>query len=172
MNWEMIGAIGEMVGAVAVVATLFYLASQIREASRESKSSRWGELNNEMALCAESWVGNTELSIIMYNGFRDTGSLESQELFRFYASLFRLFRAWETLFEYSKEGKLLQWGAEGTRKTLVDILGYPGVKIYWQDRHHWYSPSFQAEVDKLLNETGSVLVDSYARHEKTAEATP
>ena len=65
MNWEMIGAIGELVGAAAVVATLFYLASQIREASRESKSSRWGELNNEMALCAESWVGNTELSIIM-----------------------------------------------------------------------------------------------------------
>jgi hypothetical protein len=30
MNWEAIGAIGEIVGAVAVVMTLGYLAMQIR----------------------------------------------------------------------------------------------------------------------------------------------
>jgi hypothetical protein len=30
MNWDAIGAIGETVGAVAVIATLFYLAVQIR----------------------------------------------------------------------------------------------------------------------------------------------
>ncbi len=33
MNWEAIGAIGETAGAVAVVATLFYLAIQIRQNS-------------------------------------------------------------------------------------------------------------------------------------------
>ena len=30
-NWEAIGAIGEILGAIAVVATLAYLAVQIRE---------------------------------------------------------------------------------------------------------------------------------------------
>ena len=32
MNWEAIGAIGEIVGAVAVVLTLAYLAIQVRHA--------------------------------------------------------------------------------------------------------------------------------------------
>ena len=32
MNWDAIGAIGEILGAIAVVATLFYLAVQIRYA--------------------------------------------------------------------------------------------------------------------------------------------
>jgi hypothetical protein len=31
MNWEAIGAIGEVVGALAVVASLIYLASQMRQ---------------------------------------------------------------------------------------------------------------------------------------------
>ena len=31
MNWDAVGAIGEIIGAVAVVATLYYLALQIRE---------------------------------------------------------------------------------------------------------------------------------------------
>ena len=30
MNWEAIGALGEMIGAVAVVVSLVYLAVQIR----------------------------------------------------------------------------------------------------------------------------------------------
>ena len=33
MNWEALGAIGEIVGAVAVIATLAYLAVQIRQNS-------------------------------------------------------------------------------------------------------------------------------------------
>ena len=31
MNWDAIGAIGELLGAVAVVLTLGYLAAQIRQ---------------------------------------------------------------------------------------------------------------------------------------------
>jgi hypothetical protein len=31
MNWEAIGAIGEILGAVVVVATLFYLSNQLRQ---------------------------------------------------------------------------------------------------------------------------------------------
>ncbi len=33
MNWDAIGAIGEILGAAAVVATLVYLAIQIRSAN-------------------------------------------------------------------------------------------------------------------------------------------
>lgn len=35
MNWEAIGAIGELVGAIAVVATLIYLAVQVRYAKHQ-----------------------------------------------------------------------------------------------------------------------------------------
>ena len=37
MNWEALGAIGEIVGAVAVVVTLGYLAVQIRQNTRSAK---------------------------------------------------------------------------------------------------------------------------------------
>ena len=34
MNWEAIGAIGEVIGALGVIFTLIYLASQIRQSNR------------------------------------------------------------------------------------------------------------------------------------------
>ena len=36
MNWEAIGVIAEVVGAVAVVVSLVYLAVQIRHQSRQA----------------------------------------------------------------------------------------------------------------------------------------
>ena len=39
MNWDAFGAIGEAVGAIAVIATLFYLAVQIHQNSRNVEES-------------------------------------------------------------------------------------------------------------------------------------
>lgn len=39
MNWEAIGAIGEVVGAIAVFATLFYLSLQIRQTNKVNASA-------------------------------------------------------------------------------------------------------------------------------------
>ena len=35
MNWEAIGAIGEVFGGIAVLATLVYLAVQVRQAKKQ-----------------------------------------------------------------------------------------------------------------------------------------
>ena len=37
MNWEALGAIGELVGAIAVVGTLFYLGFQIRQSNKQQR---------------------------------------------------------------------------------------------------------------------------------------
>ncbi len=39
MNWDALGAIGEIIGAAAVLATLFYLAAQIKMQNRELEKS-------------------------------------------------------------------------------------------------------------------------------------
>ena len=39
MNWDAIGAIGEVIGAIAVLVTLFYFAIQIRQNNRNVEES-------------------------------------------------------------------------------------------------------------------------------------
>ena len=39
MNWDALGAIGEIIGAAAVLVTLFYLAAQIKMQNRELEKS-------------------------------------------------------------------------------------------------------------------------------------
>ena len=48
MNWEAIGASGEIIGAVAVLLTLIYLARQIRHSADVSKVASYHEAINQI----------------------------------------------------------------------------------------------------------------------------
>ena len=48
MNWEAIGAGGEMLGALGVIATLGYLAVQIRQNTRSIKDSAFQEISSSV----------------------------------------------------------------------------------------------------------------------------
>ena len=50
MNWEAIGAVGEILGAIAVLVTLIYLATQIKQhtlATRAVTNSAYAEAGRE-----------------------------------------------------------------------------------------------------------------------------
>ena len=51
MNWDAIGAVGEVSGAVAVVVTLIYLAGQLRQNTQALRSSTYEAINSS----AFSW---------------------------------------------------------------------------------------------------------------------
>ncbi len=46
MDWEALGAIGEMVGAIAVVATLGYLAIQLRQNTKSVHANTHQQILN------------------------------------------------------------------------------------------------------------------------------
>ena len=55
MNWEAISAIGEIVGALAVVITLVYLAIQVREQNRESRAAAIDSLSQQWGGLRRHW---------------------------------------------------------------------------------------------------------------------
>jgi hypothetical protein len=61
MNWDAIGAIGENVGALAVLATLIYLAVQVRQNSDLQRAQTHQQLAQERTLNLRMIVENTEL---------------------------------------------------------------------------------------------------------------
>jgi len=55
MNWEMISAVGQMLGAIGVIISIIYLAAQIRNQNKESQraamnvlTSHWSDLNRTL----------------------------------------------------------------------------------------------------------------------------
>ena len=71
MNWEAIGAIGEIVGAIAVVVSLMYLAIQIRTSSSLAKAQMFQSVAAEQSRVADGVTGepkNFEVWMKMHSG--------------------------------------------------------------------------------------------------------
>lgn len=83
MNWEAIGAIGELGGAVAVVVTLFYLTAQIRQSTKATRASSRQALIDTFYDHAWELGKDAELNRIIGVDLSDFDLLSDEEKSRF-----------------------------------------------------------------------------------------
>jgi hypothetical protein len=102
MNWNAIGAIGELVGAVAVVVTLAYLAFQVRQNTTAMTTAMYESAMRGFNEVIAFHNSDQATSSLMRRGWADPGSLNDDESFRFnmlvrYMAnhLYKLFRLYE-----------------------------------------------------------------------------
>ena len=66
VNWEALGALAELTAAAGVIASLIYLASQIRQSSRHIEASLYQSANDAFIHWYTQLAGNPELASIWY----------------------------------------------------------------------------------------------------------
>ncbi len=90
MNWDAIGAIAELLGAVGVIASLVYLATQIRQSRSQMglnttalrASSQQAVSENLIELLVRATSDPENLRVVSL-GMTDITSLEGEDLMRF-----------------------------------------------------------------------------------------
>ena len=80
MNWDAIGAIGEIVGAFAVVLTLFYLAAQIKQSSRATQAAAADAWVAALQKSNELQLANEHTMDVWHRGAYMRQPLEGQDL--------------------------------------------------------------------------------------------
>src|SRR5262249_22819294 len=145
VNWEAISAIGQIVGALAVVISLIYLARQIR---RNAAAERLAGLNTLNRWLGEL-VAQPQLGELYYRGLHDFESLEGGELVRFSALALQLFQICQDIYFQQLDGHLDTRIRDKIETIIRDINAYPGVQAWWRTRSHWFSDEFVKHVDQL-----------------------
>lgn len=146
MSWDAIAAIGEVVGAAAVVASLMYVAVQIRGDAQVRRLEAIHTQSEAFNGFFRSIASDIEVGEIYFQGIRDFHSLEGARVPRFSALMGYLFRLFENQFYQRNEGHLDRRVWEGFEAPMDDIIAYPGVKDWWKTRRHWYSQEFQSFI--------------------------
>lgn len=82
MTIQDFGSIGELIAALATIATLFYLAVQIKKQAQESKLMATRDLAVEVRRVLEPLVTNKELAAIYRAGIRDYEALPDDDRLR------------------------------------------------------------------------------------------
>ena len=155
------GAIGEIVGALAVVASLIYLAVQIRQNTRQIAHSMESakltalEQNIESGNRArELFITKPEITELFLEGLADYRSLRSIDKFR----CNMLFR---NIFSAIQGGYIRQQtiggdpeGFKGIQKTLDALLENPGIPQWLEDNEPDWRPEFVEFVAARAGEDG------------------
>ena len=91
VNWEAISAIGQVVGAIAVVVSLIYLANEVRRNTRETRDASMRWVSDNYTQWVRQVSGHPDLSELYYRGIQDFRSLKSGDLVRFSALMNQVF---------------------------------------------------------------------------------
>ena len=91
MNWEAVGAVGEILGAIAVFVTLIYLALQIRQVNRVNASA---VRQNFYDFTAQQMLHGTDS--FKFHAMLDRACMTDQELSE--GERFQLFRFFQGVF--------------------------------------------------------------------------
>lgn len=157
MNWEAIGAIGEVGGAIAVVATLVYLAVQIRQNTGQLQADAIIAANDaEDRLLRD--LQNPELLGDILRASEDWSHATAKEQARAHLVYSAFMRHTETCFNLWRRGALDEGTYRARENFTLSFLVTPGIRTWWEIGKHSFGPDFLARIDRRLDREG----DSFA----------
>jgi len=133
MNWDAIGAIGEVIGAVAVVVTLLYVARQIHQANAQTQARARYSFIDAYGRMNSSITESKEVASIFRRGLNGE-EFDEDEHIQFFALLGQFLNTWSVLFDLHEDGLLPenQWAM--VRLDIITMLSEPGGRKFW-DKH-------------------------------------
>lgn len=153
MNWDAISAIGEILGAIAVVATLLFVAREVRQNNRALAVSVLRDTTAQWNHWSDMMATSPDLAEIVARGNIDFHSLGVAEGLRYGAYVQSFVDNVE-----SYRALVLEHQIQKDMDVLVSIAGrkinIPGFRAWWQENTGDYDPEFIAWLDGLI-EPGS-----------------
>jgi hypothetical protein len=148
MSLEDLGNIGEFVAAIGVIASLIYLAVQIRQNTSSVRASTFHETASRAAELTRAIAEQKELPRILRTGLGGLEQLEDDDdRLRFMMLLTTVFRQYEDLLFQYRAGTLSSESWDAWRYSLRGYFSNPGFPPFWDLRRLAFTESFRQFVE-------------------------
>ena len=120
-NWEAVGAIGEILGAIAVFVSLVYLAIQTRQNTRALRSAAFQQVRDSFADISMAMAQDPALAMLFGRAAKneELSEVEVAQLNLVYTTLVR---KGESAYFQSSDGTLQKESWLAIRNTLINAL--------------------------------------------------
>ena len=148
MNIQDLGAIGELIGSLAVVVTLIYLAKQIRQNTKVSESLVRQHVAESRQTAFFTAVESPAFSELIYRGFSG-GDISIEEAPQFWRFLNGVFLNWEQAYYQYSAGLYSDW--ETVLEPKIEEIFNTSVFVqdWWRKNRASFSHDFAVQSDRL-----------------------
>jgi len=151
MTIEQLGSIGEVVGAFATVATLLFLAVQIRQNTKMVRSAAIGSHAQSLMNASALLVENPGLCDLYYRGLENPDSLTDSERRRFYLAIGTYIACLQQAAQMDSEGALPGDLAHQYAAQLEWLVCQPGFQLWFRNWGGVMPPSFLQKVTDAID---------------------
>lgn len=151
MNWEAIGALGDIIGAVAVVVSLVYLGRQIKQGTDLARTDFHSRSVDTLARFQNWKSASVENARIFRTGMLDFYSLSTDERIILDGVLLDLVLAFKDVLEAYERGFMDVDTYQAWFGFIGTNIGMPGARTWWEHARPIYVPKVRSTVDQAIN---------------------
>lgn len=151
MNWQALGTISEAVGAVAVVVSLIYLAVQVRQNTRMSKSATRQAIADAISRAPSDFFTDADFTRNFLKHLEGE-NLGIDQVLQLQAYCYVTLRTWENIHYQYRCGMLNEDEWQAMHLNIKALLQVPAWRDYWDREREIYSSPFRQEIDALFAE--------------------
>ncbi len=147
MNLVELGAVGELVGGVAVVATLVYLALQVRQSNSIEQAETHRSFIRDWNEAILRPLTDPATAPVLRRANADFHALTEDEkiwVFGYYGQVILLAQQLYTLNREERADRLL---VEQIDDTVLSALAMPGVATWWEHTRSLFSPPYVEHLE-------------------------
>jgi hypothetical protein len=148
---EQFGSVGEVIGAIATVATLAYLAAQIRANTQMMRAQSRHASNLRISEVAMGLAHDQQLAGIFRRGLANSDSLNPDELIQFTFLISQFLSVVELVFADVEAGVSDPAELERAWGSIRQLVRSPGGRAFWKQQGRIsYPPEFCSFVESEL----------------------
>ena len=150
MTIQDLGSIGELIAAIATVATLIYLATQIRQNTKAVQSS-----NFSTWIDAVHGINHIHLEIagFLEDALNANRELTPDEFWRFHIHQAQMGYSFESVFLFHLNGTVDDEYFQSRMRSARKSYSYPGSRLWWDEwAQHLYDERFIKYVESEIAE--------------------
>ena len=150
VNWLAVSAIAEVAGAVAVVASLLYLAIQVRQNTKQARLAAQQATVHELGHALRAQAHDRDWAELLSRALQGLDGLDGVERVQFLSHVGSIFRLYESAYHHYRDGVLDPQFWRGFERAIGDVIGYAGMREALAVRRHHLTDGFALFLDELM----------------------
>ena len=147
MTIEDLGNLGELIGSVALLISLIYVAIEIRKNTEAARTSTYQSVVSDFGSFTQTVITTPGLSSLLAAGQEDYENLDSDQKARVSQLFFVCYHYFENMYYQARKGYLEDDVWLGWKRLMLSYHARPGYQAWWNLRRHVFSESFAEFMD-------------------------
>ncbi len=153
MTIQDLGSIGELIAAVATIATLLYLSLQIKGSAAATRAEARRSMDSSLIETIRRIADDPDLTKLFMLGLANPESLSPEEGFRFRLYLSHFFSGHETVWKEVRSGTMPQEELDEQFNRSRNFFETAGGEMWWRKNSGGFSAGFREYFEARISDS-------------------